>query len=331
MQTGWRKRASQPKVLVTGAAGQVGLEIVPYLRRHYGDENVIASDVRSPPAVVLDNGPFQYIDVLESTQLSRLIVEENVGTVVHLAAILSATGEKYPELALKINNVGTQNVLEIARHNKMKVFCPSTIAVFGPSTPRDNTPVDCIMRPTTMYGVTKVYAELLGEYYHNKYGVDYRALRYPGVIGCGAPGGGTTDYAVEIYYEALRNGAYTCFLSEDTALPMMYMPDLLKGTLGMITADNSRLKRRVYNLSSMSFTPAQLATSIRRRLPHFQMVCKPDFRQSIADTWPRSLDSSESERDWDWKPDYGLDKMTDEILEHLIETNKEFQGVKLLN
>ena len=203
------------------------------LREIYGAERVIASDVRSPPPALLHSGPFQYIDVLEMTQLSRLIVEENVDTVIHLAAILSAAGEKHPDLALKINNIGFQNVLEIARNNKMKVFCPSTIAVFGPSSPLDNTPDDCILRPTTMYGVTKVYGELLGEYYHAKYGVDFRSVRYPGVVsGAAMPGGGTTDYAVEIFYEALGNKRYTCFLEENTYLPMMYMPDLLKGTVG---------------------------------------------------------------------------------------------------
>lgn len=330
MQTGWKKRTTKPKILVTGAAGQIGLEIVPYLRNIYGPEQVIASDVRSPSQEVLEDGPFQYIDVLETTQLSRLIVEENVQTVIHLAAILSATGEKYPELALKINNVGTQNVLEIARQHKgMTIFCPSTIAAFGPSSPRDNTPVDCVMRPTTMYGITKVYAELLGEYYFRKYGVDFRSLRYPGVISYGLPGGGTTDYAVEIYYEALRHGNYTCFLSENTALPMMYMPDLLKGTIGLITADKSCLQRRVYNLAAMSFTPKELAASIRRRLPNFQMVYQPDFRQSIADSWPRSLDDSESRNDWGWKPDYNIDQMTDDILEHLVTHNDEFKGIKL--
>jgi threonine 3-dehydrogenase len=290
------------------------------LQQFYGAENVIASDVRSPPAVLVENGPFQYVDVLESTQLSRLVVEENVQTIVHLAAILSATGEKHPQLALKINNEGTQNVYQIAVNNKISVFCPSTIAVFGPSTPKDNTPVDCIMRPSTMYGVTKVFSELLGEYYHNKFGLDYRSIRYPGVISAKAPpGGGTTDYAVEIYSEALLKEKYTCFLSENTALPMMYMPDLLKATFSLINADPKKLSRRVYNLGSMSFTPKQLAASIRRHIPNFQLECIPDFRQAIADSWPRSIDDSESTKDWGWKPDYNIDTMTDAMFEFLRE------------
>jgi threonine 3-dehydrogenase len=249
-----------PKTLVTGACGQVGQELVPYLRNSIGDENVIATDVRQPPNSLRDAGPFYYIDVLEPTQLSRLIVEENVQSIIHLAAVLSATGEKHPHLALKINNEGTQHIFELARNHNLKVFCPSTIAVFGPSTPKDDTPDDCVMRPTTMYGLTKVHTELLGDYYHAKFGVDFRSLRYPGVISSNAmPGGGTTDYAVEIYHEALRVGKYTSFLHKDTSLPMIYMPDLLMATFGLMSADEKSLSRRTYNLGSMSFTPAELA------------------------------------------------------------------------
>lgn len=330
MSTGWRRKPAVSRILVTGAAGQVGMELVPYLRSIYGAERVIASDVKSPPQDLLHSGPFQYIDVLEMTQLSRLIVEENVDTVIHLAAILSAAGEKHPDLALKINNVGFQNVLEIARNNKMKVFCPSTIAVFGPSSPLDNTPDDCILRPTTMYGVTKVYGELLGEYYHSKYGVDFRSVRYPGVVsGAAMPGGGTTDYAVEIFYEALRHKSYTCFLEENTYLPMMYMPDLLKGTVDLLNANPNTLQRRVYNMSSMSFTPVQLAASIRRRIPEFEMRCKPDFRQAIANTWPKKLDDTLARREWGWKPKYDLDSMVDDILDYMIRNYDDFKDVEL--
>ena len=292
---------------------------------------MIASDVRSPPQDLYEAGPFQYIDILEPTQLTRLIVEENVDTIVHLAAVLSATGEKHPDLALKINNQGTQNIFEIARLNKLKVFTPSTIAVFGPSTPKDDTPDDCIMRPTTMYGLTKIHTELLGEYYHNKFGLDFRSLRYPGVIsGKAAPGGGTTDYAVEIYHDALAKRSYTCFLTEDTALPMIYMPDLLKATVGLMEADPKDLTRRVYNLGAMSFTPKELCESIQEVLPEFKMDYKPDFRQDIANTWPKKLNCDYAKRDWGWEADYDVRKMTKEMLDLLnaqnIKDEKEKQA-----
>lgn len=315
MMTGALKSKRASKVLVTGAVGQVGQEFVPYLRKIYGDENVIASDIRSPPQDLYRAGPFQYIDVLEKTQVTRLAVEENVKTVVHLAAVLSATGEEHPHLALKINNEGTQNIFELARLNNMKVFCPSTIAVFGPSTPKIDTPDDVVMRPTTMYGLTKVHTELLGEYYHRKFGVDFRSLRYPGVISSKSlPGGGTTDYAVEIYHEAISQGKYTCFLEPDTALPMIYMPDLLKASVDLMNADESRLTRRVYNLGSMSFTPDQLQKAIKKHIPEFVMDYDVDFRQQIANTWPKSIDDSCAAADWDWKPEYDVERMTEEML-----------------
>ena len=320
MMTGSLKATRSPKVLVTGAVGQVGQEFVPYLREIYGAENVIASDVRSPPQDLYEAGPFQYIDVLEKTQISRLAVEENVQTIVHLAAVLSATGEQHPHLALKINNEGTQNVFELARMNNMKVFCPSTIAVFGPSTPKNDTPDDVVMRPTTMYGLTKVHTELLGEYYHKKFGVDFRSLRYPGVISSKSlPGGGTTDYAVEIYHEAIAHGKYTCFLEPDTALPMIYMPDLLKASVDLMNADDQRLTRRTYNLGSMSFTPELLQASIKKHIPEFVMDYEVDFRQEIANTWPKKIDDSNAAKDWDWKPDYDVDRMTEEMLKNLRE------------
>lgn len=323
MMTGHRLDRA-PKFLVTGAVGQVGQELVPYLRELHGAENVIASDVRSPPQDLYEAGPFQYIDVLEMTQLSRLVVEENVQCIVHLAAVLSATGEKHPHLALRINNEGTENIFELARANDIKVFCPSTIAVFGPTTPRENTPDDCIMRPTTMYGLTKVHTELLGEYYHKKFGVDFRSLRYPGVISSKSmPGGGTTDYAVEIYHEALRHGKYKCFLSAETSLPMIYMPDLLKATVGLMDADPEKLTRRTYNLGAMAFTPAQLCDSIKAEIPEFEMHYEPDFRQAIADTWPKKIDDSEATADWGWQPDYDVNKMTREMLKDLKEMEKK--------
>jgi len=252
--------AREPKVLVTGAVGQVGQELVPFLREIYGGENVIATDMRSPPQDLYEAGPFQYVDVLEMSNLSRLVVEENVQTIVHLAAMLSATGEQHPDLALRVNNVGTQNIFELARANKIRVFCPSTIAVFGPTTPQDDTPDDCILRPTTMYGLTKVHTELLGEYYHRKFGVDFRSLRYPGVISSKAlPGGGTTDYAVEIYHHALATGEYTSFLKEDCALPMIYMPDLLKATIGIMQVCRTLMWRLIMKSLRVFFSILSLS------------------------------------------------------------------------
>lgn len=331
MMTGALKTSRPKKVLVTGAVGQVGQEFVPYLRKIFGDDNVIATDVRSPPTDLYEAGPFQYIDVLEKTQMSRLVVEENVKTIVHLAAVLSATGEQHPHLALSINNEGTQNIFELARVNNIKVFCPSTIAVFGPTTPKMDTPDDVVMRPTTMYGVTKVHTELLGEYYNRKFGLDFRSLRYPGVISSKSlPGGGTTDYAVEIYHEAIANGKYTCFLEPDTALPMIFMPDLLKASVDLMQADESKLTRRVYNLGSMSFTPDLLQKAIKKHIPDFEMSYDVDFRQEIANTWPKKIDDSNATKDWDWKPDYDVDRMTEEMLSDLREqaANKEKKNKK---
>jgi threonine 3-dehydrogenase len=310
--------SNNPRVLVTGACGQIGMEIIPKMREMWGNGNVMASDVKSPSRTYLESGPFSYVDVTDKDQMARVILENGIDTVVHLASMLSATGEKYPQLALKVNNQGLENVLELARINNLTVFAPSTIAVFGPSTPKDDTPDDTVMRPTTMYGVTKVFGELLGEYYHRRFGVNYRSLRYPGVISCEAlPGGGTTDYAVEIYYEAIKKGKYTCFLKKDTKMPMMYMPDLLNGTIALIGADESQLKQRVYNMGSMSFTPAQLCESIQKFIPGFTMEYAPDFRQEIADTWPRSLDDSNARNDWGYKPTFDVDAMTEHMLKNL--------------
>jgi threonine 3-dehydrogenase len=260
------------RILVTGAIGQIGLELLPALRAKFGENNVFATDVRKAPST-LSNGPWRYVDVLDVQGLSRVVVEENISTIIHLAAILSATGEANPHMALKINNEGTQNVFEVCRLHNLKLFVPSTIAVFGPTSPKMNTPDDCQLRPTTMYGITKIHTELLSEYYNSKYGLDVRSLRYPGVISAyGMPGGGTTDYAVDIYHKAVTQNSFNCFLKENTALPMMYMPDLLKATIDLLTCDPKRLTRRVYNLAAFSFTPAELAASIRKRCPGFSMT-----------------------------------------------------------
>jgi len=257
-------------------------------------------------------------DVTQYDMLARIALESGCTQIIHLASLLSAIGERNPELAKKVNILGTQNVLEVAKDNGIKVYIPSSIAVFGPSTPPIETPEETVIRPTTIYGITKVYAELLGEYYHRRYGVDFRSLRYPGVISSKAmPGGGTTDYAVEIYHEALKKGAYECFLDENTALPMMHMNDCIKATIDLIEAPESCLKRRTYNLTGMSFTPKEQAEVIKMFIPEFECTYKPDFRQDIANTWPQSIDDSEARQDWGWQPQYDLKAMTVDMLNAL--------------
>lgn len=305
---------NSPRILVTGSMGQIGTELLNVLRQRYGVENVYGSDIQKP-GPTFPKGPFVFADVTNYDALAKIVVENRIDWVIHLASLLSAVGEKNPQLAIKLNARGIENVLELARTYQLRVFAPSTIAVFGPSSPRVNTPDTCIMRPTTIYGTTKVYLELLGEYYHNKYGVDFRSVRYPGVISnVGMPGGGTTDYAVEIYHEAIKNNKYTCFLSQNTEMPMMYMPDCLEAVVQLMETAPDRLTQRVYNVTGMSFTPAEVYASIRKHRPSFTIDYKPDFRQAIADTWPKSLDDSQARKDWAWSPKYDLERMTVDML-----------------
>jgi len=305
------------KILVTGAYGQIGSELVPYLRERYGKENVIATG-RNIERLKALSEPYEVLDVLDRKRLDELIKEYDVDVIYHLAAILSARGEQNPQLCFQVNVNGTYNVLEAARENGVeKVIIPSTIAVFGPETP-DYPKEVTILRPRTMYGISKVFTELAGEYYYNKYGLDVRGLRLPGVISWKTPpGGGTTDYAVEAFYAAIEKGHYTYFVREDTTLPMMYMPDTLKAFVQLAEADNSRLRYRFYNVVGMSFSAKELTEVIKKFIPHFTADYKPDERQKIADSWPSHIDDGAAREDWDWKPDWDLEKMAKDMIENL--------------
>ena len=305
------------RILITGAAGQIGSELALALRAGHGTENVLATDVVKPAGSLAKSGFFETLDVTDRRALDGLVRKFRVDTVYHLAALLSATGEKNPEKAWDININGLYNVLETARERGLtRIFSPSSIAVFGPATPRENTPQDTVLDPRTIYGVTKAAGEMLCDYYVQRYGLDVRGCRYPGIISHQTlPGGGTTDYAVAIFYEAVKNGHYTSFLREDTRLPMMYMPDCLKCTLDLMDADFAGLRHHAnFNITAMSFTAGELAAEIRKRLPSFVCEYKPDFRQAIADSWPASIDDSAARQEWGWKPSYDLARMTEDML-----------------
>jgi nucleoside-diphosphate-sugar epimerase len=308
------------KVLMTGAAGQIGSELAQALRKKYGPDNVLVTDIVRPAGALAEGGPFEIVDVTDRVALDALVVRFAADTVYHLAALLSATGEKNPQKAWDVNMSGLYNILEIGRARGLhRIFSPSSIAVFGPTTPREMTPQDTVLAPSTMYGVTKVAGELLADYYVHKYGLDVRGCRYPGIIShLTLPGGGTTDYAVAIFYEAVKHGRYTCFLREETRLPMMYMPDCLKCTLDLMDADFARLKHHAgFNVTAMSFSAGELAAEIRKHIPAFEVRYEPDFRQAIADSWPATIDDSPARAEWDWKPDYDLAAMTKDMLEAL--------------
>jgi nucleoside-diphosphate-sugar epimerase len=308
-------------VLVIGACGQLGLELTEALRQRYEPANVIAADVRAPKQPeLLAGGPFELLDVLDKPRLEQLIQQYQPTQVYHLAALLSATAEKDPMFAWKLNMDGLLNVLNLAVQYKVaQVYWPSSIAVFGPDTPRENTPQLTIMNPNTVYGISKLAGEQWCEWYHRKHGLDVRSLRYPGLIGYKSlPGGGTTDYAVDIYHKAVAGHSYECFLKEDSYLPMMYMPDALKATLDLMHAPAEKIKVRTsYNLGAMSFSPAEITASIQQQVPGFEVSYAPDQRQAIADSWPASIDDTAARQDWGWQPDFDLDKMTADMLLHL--------------
>jgi len=314
------------RIMITGAAGQIGSELALVLRERHGADTVLATDIVRPPDNVLGAGPFESLNVTERADVERIIRKHDIDTIYHLAAVLSANGEKAPQKAWDVNINGLYNVLETARRlGSVRIFTPSSIAVFGPATPRVRTPQDTILDPTTMYGVTKVAGENLCNYYVQKYGLDVRGCRFPGIISHETlPGGGTTDYAVAIFYDAVKNGRYTCFLREDTSLPMMYMPDCLKSILDLMEADFFRLKHHSnFNVAAMSFTPGELAAEIRKHIPDFVCEYAPDFRQVIADSWPESINDSAAREEWNWKPSFDLAAMTLDMLKALSKRHAE--------
>lgn len=312
------------KILVTGALGQIGSELIMKLRNTYGADNVVATDIRKTDSEVVQSGPFELLDVTDAKTMADIAKKYQVDTIMHLAALLSATAEKNPLLAWNLNMGGLVNALEVAREMNSQFFTPSSIGAFGPTTPKDNTPQDTIQRPTTMYGVNKVSGELLCDYYYHKFGVDARGLRFPGLISyVTPPGGGTTDYAVEIYYEAIKKAQYTSYIAEGTYMDMMYMPDALHAIINLMEADSSKLKHRnSFNVTAMSFEPEQIAAEIRKHIPEFKMDYQVDpVRQGIADSWPNSIDASAAKDEWGFTADYDLAKMTVDMLTKLKEKN----------
>ncbi len=309
------------RILVTGSVGQIGSELTLALRERYGNDSVVAGGRKTQPSEELrDSGRFEIVDCTDIEAVNRVVKNYRVDTIYHLAALLSAVAENNPQLAWQVNVNALVNVLEVAREHNCAVFTPSSIGAFGPTTPADNTPQDTIQRPTSMYGVTKVSGELLCDYYYEKFGVDTRGLRYPGIISyVTLPGGGTTDYAVQIFYDAIKHRRYTCFLKQGTKLDMMYMPDAIKSAIAIMEANPSKLKHRnAFNVSAMSFAPEEIAAEVTRLIPEFTMDYEVDpLRQSIADSWPNSMDDSAAREEWGWQPDYDLPRMCRDMIEKL--------------
>lgn len=314
------------KILIIGACGQIGTELTLALREQYGNEQVIAADIREGNKALMQSGPFELLDATQKNAVEKCIDTHEIIDVYLMAALLSATAEKNPQLAWDLNMNSLSHILDLAREKKIKkIFWPSSIAVFGPTTPKQDTPQRTIMEPTTVYGITKMAGERWCEYFNKKHDVDVRSIRYPGLISYKTlPGGGTTDYAVDIYYKAAQNQDFECFLEEDTTLPMMYMDDAIKATIGIMQAPAEQIKvRSSYNLAAISFNPKEIYEAIKQHKPDFKISYNPDFRQQIANSWPQSIDDSEARQDWGWQPDFDLATMTATMLEHLAETLKE--------
>ncbi|XP_030896998.1 L-threonine 3-dehydrogenase, mitochondrial isoform X1 [Leptonychotes weddellii] len=306
----------QPRVLITGGLGQLGVGLANLLRKRFGKDNVILSDIRKPPDHIFHSGPFIYSDILDYKNLREIVVNNRITWLFHYSALLSAVGEANVSLARAVNITGLHNVLDVAAEHNLRLFVPSTIGAFGPTSPRNPTPDLCVQRPRTIYGVSKVHAELMGEYYHHRYGLDFRCLRYPGIISADSqPGGGTTDYAVQIFHDALKNGKFECNLKPSTSLPMMYIDDCLRATLEVMEAPAESLSMRTYNINAMSFTPEDLAQEVLKHVPKFQITYNVDsVRQAIADSWPMNFDDSNARKDWGWKHDFDLPELVTTML-----------------
>jgi len=310
----------QKSILILGACGQIGTELTFALRELYGNEQVVASDIREATDSLMNSGPFELLDATNYEAIEDVVMYHEIDEVYLMAAMLSATAEKFPERAWNLNMNSLFNVLNLAKEKKIeKLFWPSSIAVFGPNTPKDNTPQSTVMEPSTVYGISKQSGERWCSYYYHKFGVDVRSVRYPGLISWKTlPGGGTTDYAIEIYHEALEKGSYTCFLNEDVKLPMMFMDDAIRATIKLMDCNPEKITvRSSYNLAAMSFSPAEISASIKKHIPNFKVSYNPDFRQTIAETWPRSIDDSKAKKDWGWESKFNLENTTVEMLNHL--------------
>ncbi|KAK0097557.1 hypothetical protein PV326_001064 [Microctonus aethiopoides] len=313
-------RNKAPRILITGGLGQLGTECAKLLRKNYGQDNVILSDIIKPSEEGLSNGPFIFADILDFKGLQKIVVNYQIDWLIHFSALLSAVGEQNVPLAVRVNIEGMHNVMELAKQYNLKIFVPSTIGAFGPDSPRSPTPNVTVQRPRTIYGVSKVHAELLGEYYHHRFGLDFRCLRFPGVISSDPPGGGTTDYAVAVFHEGLINKRYECYLEPYTRLPMMYIEDCLNALFQFLNTPNEKLKRRTYNVTAMSFTPEELFTELRKHIPDLDISYRPDTRQLIAESWPQIFDDTEARQDWGWSHKYDLEKLVTRMMNDVSES-----------